>query len=108
MLKEIFQNGTVSAGIAIGATIAFLLGAIEMSLYLTLLGLGGFSGIAALRTAIDSSGKKTYIVAIGGGLISIGVATGLVTPEIAVTGFALLGIGAVPTLAHGLKKAKQQ
>lgn len=102
---KLFQNGIAALVVGIGATAGFALGVYGVEIYTTLLGLGGFAGLAGLRSAINSSGSKTYIIAVGGALVSIGVGLGYVDPEVAAMVFALGGIGSLPTLKHGADKA---
>lgn len=93
--------------IAAASAAAYGLSYIDLQLFVTLLGLGGFAGLAGLRQEIQSSGYKTTIIIAGGILISAGVATGYVKPENAVVLNALLGIGALPTLQHAVYKANK-
>ncbi len=106
--KKFLQGGSIlGVVVAVAASAAFLFGEIGLELFVTLLGLGGFSGLAGLRSAIQSSGFKTYIVAAGGAVVSVLVGAEFVTPEAAVVIFSVLGIGAVPTTAHAVKKKNQ-
>ena len=105
-VKKLLQNGTIPVVVAVAATLGFMFELYSMELYVTFLGLGGFAGLAGLRSAIESSGNKTYFVAGGGALVSVLVGLGYVTPEQAATVMALLGMGALPTLKKGLDKTK--
>jgi len=104
MNKLLEMSPVVGALIAIAAGIAFGLGAIDMSLFVTFLGLGGFSGLAGLRQAIDSSGYKTFIIAGVGIVTSLGLAANLITVDVAAIFMSLLGVGSVGTLDHAHKK----
>lgn len=100
------QNGLAAAIVAIGAAVGYALGLYSIEIFLTLIGVAGFGGLAGLRSAIDSSGFKTYIIAASGALLAIGTGAGLVDPEIAASLMAVLGIGSLPTQKHGIDKAK--
>ena len=102
---KFLQNGILAVVVAVAATGVYLYGVVTLELYVTFLGLGGFAGIAGLRSAIQSSGFKTYIIAGGGSIVSISVALGFATVENALVVLAVLGIGAVASLAHGIQKA---
>lgn len=97
----------VGAIIAIGGAVAFGLGYIDQTLFVTLLGLGGFAGLAGLRDAISSSGYKTLIISAFGAATALGVGFGVVSSENATLLLSVLGIGAIPTLKHAVDKQVQ-
>jgi hypothetical protein len=103
---KIFQNGLIAVVGAIAATGVYLFGLVGIELYATFLGLVGFAGLAGLRSAIQSSGKKTYIIAAGGSAVAILLGFGLIPIENAAVVLGVLGIVALPALAHSLIKAK--
>jgi len=106
--KQVWSLVTnVGVVIAIGGAVAFGLGYIDQTLFVTLLGLGGFSGLAGLRDAISSSGYKTLIIAAFGAATALGVAFDVVSSENATLLLSVLGIGAIPTLSHAIKKQNQ-
>lgn len=96
--------GTVGIALAIIGAAGYAFGYLSLELYVALLGIGGFAGLAGLRMEIESSGYKTLIISAGGALVSLGVGTGVVQPEIATVLMSVLGVGALPTLGHAVKK----
>jgi len=48
-------------------------------------------------------GRKTYIVAIAGGIVFVLAALGIITPELANQIYTILGIGAVAALRDAIK-----
>jgi hypothetical protein len=102
---NILKNGLLAAIVGAGASVAFLLNFISLEIFITILGVGGFSGIAGFRKYIESSGYKTYIVAIGGALVSAGIGFGIIPPENGAVLLGALGIVSVPTLTHAVKKS---
>lgn len=96
--------GPVGVILALGGAVAFGLGYITVETFEVVLGIGGFAGVAGLRAAIASSGKKTFIIAIGGALVSVGVGTGVVKPESAAVLLSILGMLASGALQHAAHK----
>ena len=105
-VPKVLQNGTIAIIVGVGASGVYLFGLVSLELYVTFLGLGGSAGIAGLRAAIQSSGLKTYFIAGGGIITSLAVALGLAPVENAAVILGILGIGAIATLAAGIKKSK--
>lgn len=86
------------------ATVVYGAGFISTQLYDTVLGVIGAGGIIGLRNMIQSSGYKTYIVAIGGAIVTLLYGFGVISQEVFSTlAVAVLGLAAA-TLSHALSK----
>lgn len=103
IIKYVGNFGIV---LAVAGAIAYALGFIELNLFETILGLGGFAGLAGLRTEIESSGYKTWIISIAGALIMLGFANGVIKPDIATVLLTVLGVATKFTLAHAISKVR--
>jgi len=93
--------------LAVLSLVAYTLNWIDETIMMTLLGLFGFNGVAALRAYIESKGWKTYSVAIAGVLGSLGVAFGVLSPDAAAVWFGFFGVISGATLTHAVQKANQ-
>lgn len=92
----------------IAAVVALALGIMDIVSYelaLSLIGVLGFGGLAGLRTFIDSSGSKTFIVAALGVMGVAGFAFGVITPDQLQIWLAAFGILSGATLTHAALKA---
>lgn len=107
MNKLAFQGSIGAFALAVAALAVRALGFIDDTIFLVLIGLGGFSGLAALRAFIEEKGLKTYAVVIGGLLGVVGLVTNVATPEQVGYWFAALGLISGVTLGHAVYKSKQ-
>lgn len=106
VFKKIAQNGILAIVVAVAATAGFLFGLYDANIYAMLLGLGGFSGIAGLRSAIASSGKKTYLQAAGGALVAALIGAEVVDLQTGLIVLGLFGVGSQASLKAGIDKSK--
>lgn len=102
-----FQGSLVAFLLAVVSLALRALGYIEDQLFLVLLGLFGFSGIAALRAYIAEKGLKTYAVVVGAALGVVALLTNVATPEQVGYWFAALGIVSGATLGHAVFKTRK-
>jgi hypothetical protein len=108
MFKKFSFQGSVAAFVlSIAAYVISLLGYIDESIMLVLVGLFGFSGLAALRTYIEEKGWKTYAVVAGGALGIIGLLFNVASPDQIGVWFTFLGLTGAATTGHAIKKAKR-
>lgn len=92
----------------IGAVVVVMLyvaGFIDESTMLLGIGLLGFPGLAALRTWIESSGYKTYIVAALGVIGVVAYSFGFISPAQLATWLTIWGLIGGATTAHAAIKA---
>lgn len=95
----------VAAVVCVAVIVANVLGYIEQSLMLTVLGFVGFGGVAAFRDWINSQGWRTYLLAGLGLAGTIAMTLGWITPEAFIGVLSLLGVGSAGALVAAGKKA---
>jgi hypothetical protein len=111
-------SGFVLVFAIVALTGGYLFGFLSLDLYNTLLALVGIGGIVGLRNLINSSGYKTYIVAIGGALVVALHGFGLISQDVMVTVLSgVLGLFATtlksaiaktPVVGSALKEAEKE
>lgn len=94
-----------AAVVCVAVIVANVLGYIEQSLMLTVLGFVGFGGVAAFRDWINSQGWRTYLLAGLGLAGTIAMTLGWITPEAFIGVLSLLGVGSAGALVAAGKKA---
>ena len=97
----------VMFGVAIAVVAAnVLFGIIDQAVMLIVIGLLGFSGVAALRTFIDSTGYKTYVM-LGLGVLAFALSQfGIITPEALKAWLSVWGLLTGGTVTHAIQKAQ--
>lgn len=117
MLDKLKNTQLATPALAYGmfalATIAVgvhILGFIPEQVMLALLGLFGFSGIAAWRAFIQSPGLKTYLGSALGiiGIIANGAFPDIVTPDILIKWLTAIGTLTTVSAVHGTQKAQKE
>lgn len=98
-------TGWLLVVVVVASIAAYAAGVINLQLLETTLALIGVGGLAGLRTLINSSGYKTYIVSIGGAIVTALYGFGIISQEVfGVLLVSVLGL-AVPALGHAVSKA---
>jgi len=98
------------------AYVAFFLGAvfyglgqvgiIDPTMAVAISGFFGFGGVTSLRSFIDSKGIKSYVIAIIGIVVALGLGFGVIPLDLADKILGVLGGLVGVTVTHGVVKSQ--